>query len=957
MTRNNCTRIENGISPVIGVVLLLAIVIAIAGVFGFFLLDFNEGNTIEQAGVQIDETGNDITVRLSQKGNVDSVRVNVDGSELEKLDDTGQSTTLKLPEGTQINIIGVADGNETVIRSYETKGQTGDSVMVSDPGSTTQKTGTVEINPPIQGAEVKSMTSTGNVFSTTTTDSNGEYSIETDSDGFVTVVVNDFDDSALSHSLYASARQPVSNSGKINFEFTSEKTATVDGETILVSNQTTQQSDTTNQIGTVQQLQAVATDLDGSYELVRDIDASETSSWNSGNGFEPIGNSNTDNPFTGEIDGNGYTISGLTVDTPSRHAGIIEHTKNSLFKDFTLKEVDVTNGSSYNTGGLAGNAEGGTVFRDIDVSGTVNSTGTSAGLLVGGLRETTAGPAGTTTIDTVTASGSVTGSGSVGGIVGSAYGYPPTDARIDIRNSSSAVKVTGDSRVGGLAGDINDTYLKNSSATETVNVGSSSSYDNVGGGLVGKTSTSNNSIIENSYATGDVVGKTNTSSLGGLVGGYNGGDEITNSYATGDVTGSGNLGGLIGDDLSSGSVLRNSYATGNVTTKSSGDNIGGLIGDLTGIEIKNSYATGNVTGGDNVGGLIGNYSFSGNTVSSGDISLSNSYATGYIEASGSNVGAIIGRAGSGVQQTISSVYWPELATGQSIALGSNGRGHTLTDVNKIPTSDMVGSNAASNMSGFDFSTNWSTSDKFPTIQKLDSEKQVQNMQAPSKLRISVDPINRVVAGNDITVSFSASSPVKDKTAEFKLLIDGEQKDSKTRNISAGQSITESFTHTTSSDSGGSIQVKLVTSEVTDSSSTVKYRERIQSSSRANLSQNVPVVKKLSYGDELSGSLTDADPSGFTGEYDAYTFDGSSGETVTITMSGSNADTKLLLLDSSGDQITVNDDASDVSDLPYTYNSRIKDYTLPKDDEYIIIGTSYSSSNRFDYTLKLEDSSG
>ena len=58
-------------------------------------------------------------------------------------------------------------------------------------------------------------------------------------------------------------------------------------------------------ITNVQQLQAMQNDLDGRYELGRNIDASETQYWNNGEGFEPVG------PFTGVFDGNGYTITNL----------------------------------------------------------------------------------------------------------------------------------------------------------------------------------------------------------------------------------------------------------------------------------------------------------------------------------------------------------------------------------------------------------------------------------------------------------------------------------------------------------------------------------------------------------------------------------------------------------------------------------------------------------------------
>jgi hypothetical protein len=48
------------------------------------------------------------------------------------------------------------------------------------------------------------------------------------------------------------------------------------------------------------------------YELQNDLDASDTTNWNDGAGFAPIGNQAT--PFLGYLDGRGHVISGLTME-------------------------------------------------------------------------------------------------------------------------------------------------------------------------------------------------------------------------------------------------------------------------------------------------------------------------------------------------------------------------------------------------------------------------------------------------------------------------------------------------------------------------------------------------------------------------------------------------------------------------------------------------------------------
>ena len=61
----------------------------------------------------------------------------------------------------------------------------------------------------------------------------------------------------------------------------------------------------TVEISTAQELGDINEDLDGDYVLTDDIDASDVD-------FEPIGDQNS--RFTGRLDGNGHTISGLTIE-------------------------------------------------------------------------------------------------------------------------------------------------------------------------------------------------------------------------------------------------------------------------------------------------------------------------------------------------------------------------------------------------------------------------------------------------------------------------------------------------------------------------------------------------------------------------------------------------------------------------------------------------------------------
>ena len=169
------------------------------------------------------------------------------------------------------------------------------------------------------------------------------------------------------------------------------------------------------------------------------------------------------------------------------------------------------------------------------------------------------------------AGGTVSGSGSVGAVVGLDAG-----GTVDSVYSSVAVTGTGDG-IGGLVGIANTgSTISNSGATgDVTGTGTASKYL---GGLVGK----NAGKISASYATGDVSG---TFEAGGLVG--NNAGTINNAFARGGVAATGTTklstslfayaGGLVGHNSSASSAITNSYSTGAVANNSKGT-VGGLVG-------------------------------------------------------------------------------------------------------------------------------------------------------------------------------------------------------------------------------------------------------------------------------------------------------------------------------------------------------------------------------------------
>jgi len=65
------------------------------------------------------------------------------------------------------------------------------------------------------------------------------------------------------------------------------------------------------QVDNASAFQSIGNEPTANYTLTADIDASNSSEWNDGAGFEPIGNDSQ--PFTGSFNGGGYVIQDLTI--------------------------------------------------------------------------------------------------------------------------------------------------------------------------------------------------------------------------------------------------------------------------------------------------------------------------------------------------------------------------------------------------------------------------------------------------------------------------------------------------------------------------------------------------------------------------------------------------------------------------------------------------------------------
>src|SRR5208282_2775211 len=102
-------------------------------------------------------------------------------------------------------------------------------------------------------------------------------------------------------------------------------------------------------------LQGINGDLSGDYALGANIDASATSTWNSGFGFATLGNPGSQ--FAGDFDGLGHTISNLTINQAATDVGLFGAVAvGATVRNVGLLSGNITGGSY--SGGLVGNNYG-----------------------------------------------------------------------------------------------------------------------------------------------------------------------------------------------------------------------------------------------------------------------------------------------------------------------------------------------------------------------------------------------------------------------------------------------------------------------------------------------------------------------------------------------------------------------------------------------------------------------
>ncbi|EMA58241.1 beta strand repeat-containing protein [Halorubrum lipolyticum] len=265
-------------------------------------------------------------------------------------------------------------------------------------------------------------------------------------------------------------------------------------------------------IGNASELQSMAGNLSANYTLTAAVNASNTSAWNGGAGFAPIGNA-TD-PFTGSFNGSDRTISGLSVNRNAEaDVGLFGVTDGATIERVGLDDVDIDGNES--VGGVVGNGTNDTAVTAASVTGSVVGVDGVGGLV---------GRAAASTVTLSYATSAVTGNESVGGVVGESADES------EITDSYAVGAVDGETEVGGLVGYNNESSVLNESYAAGAVDG------DVGvGGLIGV----NNATVGNSYW--DRGAATRENATGGGAGSE---DDLSGFGAVGDAEPAAEMTGL-----------------------------------------------------------------------------------------------------------------------------------------------------------------------------------------------------------------------------------------------------------------------------------------------------------------------------------------------------------------------------------------------------------------------------
>ena len=295
-----------------------------------------------------------------------------------------------------------------------------------------------------------------------------------------------------------------------------------------------------------------------------------------GKEWTPIG-TDSSHAYTGTFDGNGKTITGLTINSSSRYVGMFGYFDGTV-KDLKLENVDITSSRSIQPAGSVG-----------AVAGYIKSSSSITGCSVSG--------------NIV-----IEGASQAGGVVGENYGSVSQCQvnELTITGPSSGNSIYLGGVVGSNSKTVDDCQVENLTITGGSNVG----------GMAGQSSSSSSAPITGcSVKNSSVTGRSNS---GGVVGVFNSG-EIAGCSVDGTTVAAdgqtGKSGGVIGNQIG-GTVMACYFANGSINDNDAlTPNLGGVAGAQTGGSLIACYSTG---GGDldtsnstYAGGVVGNKTING----------------------------------------------------------------------------------------------------------------------------------------------------------------------------------------------------------------------------------------------------------------------------------------------------------------------------------------------------------
>ena len=234
----------------------------------------------------------------------------------------------------------------------------------------------------------------------------------------------------------------------------------------------------------------------------------------SGKEWTPIGNSTKN--YTGIFDGQGYTVSNLTVTGNNSYGALIGYMSGGTVKNVTVKDAKIT-GYQY-LAGIVGRLASGTV-ENCAVTGSSTITG------------------------------SCTGDAYVGGVIGR------VDSNATVSNCYSESTVTGSGQyVGGVVGHVNSGITM----TNCYNAGTVTGKKYTGG-VIGRLPYSG-ATVTNCHNVGTVTGET--AYVGAVIGGGSG--TITNNYY---LTGSAKIGATVMNGMGNYNASAKADVAGNTNGK------------------------------------------------------------------------------------------------------------------------------------------------------------------------------------------------------------------------------------------------------------------------------------------------------------------------------------------------------------------------------------------------------